>query len=98
MMARIAKSASEVDSDSTKKKKLKGSRLKIGVSYLSPIKMCRGKVLDHPRATVKYSEYLSPGVWSSGWYNCLSFSWKAASVFQSFSGSVRLTGYTCATR
>ena len=58
-MALIAKAASN-DSFSTKKKKLKGSRSRIAVKYLSPIKMCRGRVLVHPRTTVKYSEYLSP--------------------------------------
>jgi len=64
-MALIAKAAS-VDSFSTKEKKLKGSRSRIAVKYLSPIKMCRGRVLVHPRTTVKYSEYLSPESRRSG--------------------------------
>ena len=64
-MPLIAKAAS-VESFSAKKKKLKGSRSRIMVKYLSPVKMCRGRVLVHPRTTVKYSEYLSPESRSHG--------------------------------
>ena len=65
LIALIAKAAS-VDYFSTKKKKLKGSKSRISVKYLSPIKMCRGRVLVHPCTTEKYSEYLSLGSRRSG--------------------------------
>ena len=65
LMALIAKSAS-TESFSTNKKKLKGSSCRIWIRYLSSIKTCKGKVLAHPRATLRCGEYLSPRVWYSG--------------------------------